>query len=75
MVGEVEVADMHFKVVIDKAACCGYGVCADICPEIYKLDDNGIVFVDDPLVPPRLADVAREAAEACPQGALAIKAI
>ena len=30
------------KVVIDKAACCGYGVCAEICPQVYKLDDNGM---------------------------------
>ena len=33
------------KVVIDKAACCGYGVCAEICPQVYKLDDKGIVYV------------------------------
>ena len=35
------------KVVINKPACCGYGVCAEICPEVYKLDENGIVYVDD----------------------------
>ena len=31
------------KVVIDKPACCGYGICAEICPDVYKLDENGIV--------------------------------
>lgn len=62
----------QLKVVIDKAACCGYGVCADICPEVYKLDANGIVYVDDPIVPEGLEEQAREGAGACPQSALAV---
>ncbi|WP_062343207.1 ferredoxin [Novosphingobium sp. CCH12-A3] len=62
----------RLKVVIDKPACCGYGVCAEICPEVYKLDENGIVYVDDEIVPEGLEDRAREGAEACPQAALAV---
>ena len=63
------------KVVIDKAACCGYGVCAEICPQIYKLDAIGIVYVDDEIVPQGLEELAREGAEACPQSALAIEEV
>ncbi|WP_376715244.1 ferredoxin [Janibacter limosus] len=22
--------------------CCGYGICAEICPSVFKLDDRGI---------------------------------
>jgi len=62
----------RLKVVIDKPACCGYGVCADICPEVYKLDEHGIVYLDDEIVPEGLEDRAREAADACPQSALAV---
>ncbi|WP_417622411.1 ferredoxin [Parasphingorhabdus sp.] len=62
--------DAKFKVEINKPACCGYGVCAEICPEVYKLDENGMVYVDDPLVPAGLVETAREGAEACPQAAL-----
>ena len=62
----------RLKVVIDKPACCGYGICAEICPEVFKLDDNGIVFVDDEIVPEGLEEKAREGAEACPQSALAV---
>lgn len=65
----------RLKVVIDKAACCGYGVCAEICPEVYKLDSNGIVYVDDPVVPDGLEDLAREGCEACPQSALALEEV
>ncbi len=60
------------KVVINKPACCGYGVCAEICPDVYKLDENGIVYVDDEIVPEGMEDLAREGADACPQSALKV---
>ena len=63
----------RLRVVIDKAACCGYGICAEICPEVFKLDANGIVYVDDPLVPPGLEQKATEGANSCPQSALTVK--
>lgn len=63
----------QFKVVINKPACCGYGLCAEICPEVYKLDENGIVFVEDERVPAELEERAREGADACPQNALALQ--
>jgi len=69
-----EVSSSRLRVVIDKPACCGYGLCAEICPEVFKLDANGIVYVDDTLVPEGLEAKAREGAEACPQAALALVA-
>ncbi|MEY2944096.1 MAG: hypothetical protein RLY97_2110 [Pseudomonadota bacterium] len=62
------------KVTVNKPACCGYGVCADICPDVFKLDENGIVYVDDAIVPAGLEDLAREAADACPQSVIKIVA-
>ena len=62
----------RLKVVIHKAACCGYGICAEICPQVYKLDANGIVYVDEEIVPEGLEDSAREGADACPQAALEV---
>ena len=61
------------KVVVDKQACCAYGLCAEICPDVYKLDDNGIVFVENDIVPEGMEELAQEGADACPQ--LAIKVI
>ena len=63
-------AQGKLKVVINKPACCGYGVCAEICPDVYKLDENGIVYVEDEIVPDGLEDLAREGADACPQPAI-----
>ncbi|GLR68224.1 hypothetical protein GCM10010909_29050 [Acidocella aquatica] len=62
----------QLKVVINKPACSGYGLCAEICPEVYKLDKNGIVYVDDPIVPEGLEAKAREGADACPQAAIEV---
>jgi len=58
------------KVVVNKPACCGYGVCAEICAEVYLLDENGIVYVDNDIVPAGMEEQAREGAEACPQNAI-----
>lgn len=63
------------RAVADRGACCGYGVCAEICPEVFKLDDAGLVYLEEPIVPAELIERATEAAEACPQLALRIEAI
>jgi ferredoxin len=63
------------RAVADRGACCGYGVCAEICPEVFKLDDAGLVYLADEIVPPELLASAKEAAESCPQLALRIEAI
>lgn len=60
------------RIVINRSACCAYGICADICPEVYKLDENGIVYEYDEVVPAELEASAREGGLACPQGAVEI---
>ena len=62
------------KVIVDRSRCCGYGLCAAICPEVYKLDPDGIVFVDSELVPAGLEESAAEGAAACPAEALRVEA-
>jgi ferredoxin len=52
--------------------CCGYGICAEICPSVYKLDDQGFVFLEDPAVPAGDEDDAIEGAEACPENAIQV---
>lgn len=58
------------RIGVKRSACNGYGICAELCPEVFKLDQNGIVFIEDPLVPEELATSALEAVGACPQSAL-----
>jgi ferredoxin len=63
---------LKLRVIADRSACCGYGVCAELCPEIFKVDDIGIVTLLSEIVPEGLEVKAREGASACPQNALKV---
>jgi ferredoxin len=63
------------RVVADRSRCCGYGLCAQVCPQVYKLDADGLVYLDSDIVPVGLEEEAREGAAACPAEALAVQAI
>tara|TARA_Y100000994_G_scaffold182358_1_gene151149 strand:- start:170 stop:430 length:261 start_codon:yes stop_codon:yes gene_type:complete len=65
MSNEISSAKTH-RVEIDRTKCCGYGLCAALCPEVYKLDDDGIIFIESDLVSDDLLEAATEGAEACP---------
>jgi ferredoxin len=62
------------RVIVDRAACCGYGTCKEICPEIYQLE-GGLVVLTTDIVPPGLEEKAIEGAESCPQLAITIETI
>ena len=63
------------RVIVDRGRCCGYGLCAQVCPQVYKLDADGLVFLDSDRVPAGLEEEAREGAAACPAEAIAIEVI
>jgi ferredoxin len=65
----------RLKAIADRGACCGYGLCAEICPQVFKLDNNGFVTIAVEIIPADLEAQAREGAAACPQSALAIEEI
>ena len=55
---------------VDPIACDGRGLCAEILPELIRLDDWGYPILDDSAVPPELLGLARRAVDACPTLAL-----
>ena len=61
------------RVIADRSRCCGYGLCAQICPQIYHLDENGLVVLATDTVPEGLEEAAREGAAACPAEALVVE--
>ncbi len=60
------------RVTADRSRCCGYGLCAQMCPEIYTLDENGLVVLAMDTVPAGMEEAAREGAAACPAEAIVI---
>jgi ferredoxin len=57
------------KLDINRIACTGHGLCADLLPELIELDEWGYPIIHDG-VPADLAMHARRAVNACPALAL-----
>ncbi|WP_024822113.1 MULTISPECIES: ferredoxin [Aminobacterium] len=59
---------MH--VTLDRNECIGCGVCAQICPEVFSLDeDAGVAKV----MKPEGAECVRDAADSCPVGCISVE--
>lgn len=58
---------------LDRPSCCSYGVCKEICPELYDLDESGLVVMTRADIPAELEEKAIEGAEACPMAAIIVK--
>jgi ferredoxin len=55
------------KIRIDKAACVGNARCAAVAPELFPLDENGYIAIEESAVPPGKEEDARRGAAACPE--------
>ncbi|MFJ4940369.1 ferredoxin [Streptomyces pseudovenezuelae] len=55
---------------IDRIACTGHGLCAELLPELVDLDEWGYPVLAQAAVPTRLESHARRAVAACPVLAL-----
>ena len=62
------------ELVVDRIACDGYGMCAELLPELIELDDWGYPIVRAGGVPAALLEHARRAVAVCPVLALRLSA-
>jgi ferredoxin len=62
--------DRNTTLAVNRVACTGHGVCAELLPELIALDDWGYPVVPAGAVPPRLVRAARHAVTDCPALAL-----
>jgi ferredoxin len=58
---------------VNPITCEGHGLCAELLPELIRLDDWGYPIIDQPEVPPELEDLARRAVDAGPTLALLLE--
>ena len=61
-------------VAIDRIACDGHGLCAELLPELISLDDWGYPIVAPGPVPEQLVEHARRAVTFCPVLAFHLRA-
>ena len=53
--------------------CIGDGSCADICPEVFEMRDDGLAYVIANPVPADAEDKARQARGDCPTEAIVLE--
>ena len=61
------------RVTIDRAGCIGCGFCEGVCPEVFRLDDEGLSEVAGN--PADHAAAVQEAADGCPVSVISISQI
>lgn len=64
----------RFVVEIDRIACDGRGLCAELLPEMISLDDWGFPIISGDPVPDSLLPMAQLAVDQCPLLALRLRA-
>jgi ferredoxin len=58
---------------VNPIMCEGHGLCAELLPELIRLDDWGYPIIDEAPVTPELQGLARRAVDACPTLALLLE--
>ena len=61
------------KATIDRDGCIGCGLCADTCPQVFRMADDGNAEVCADPVPEDLIDSANEAMDSCPVSVITIE--
>lgn len=54
------------KATLDREGCISCGLCAEICPEVFRIADDGIAEVIEEDVPADFESKAVEAQDSCP---------
>ena len=59
--------------IVDRIRCDGYGMCAELLPELIELDDWGYPILNGRVLD-EMGDLARKAVAVCPALALRLRA-
>jgi len=60
------------KVHVERSTCEGYGNCVTACPDIFDLDDDGVVVLDAGAAESASLDDLRRAAYDCPTSSITV---
>jgi len=61
------------KAKLDRSGCISCGLCAQTCPEVFRIADDGVaeVFLED--IPESAEDSAVEAQNGCPVSVITVE--
>ena len=63
----------EFQLAVDRIKCDGHGLCAELIPELIRLDDWGYPIIAPGPTAEHLLPLAKRAVEDCPVLALALR--
>lgn len=63
----------QLELSIDRIKCDGRGLCAELLPELIRLDDWGYPIIAPGPIPEHLIPLAQRAVEDCPVLAIALR--
>jgi ferredoxin len=61
------------RAFVDKETCIGCGLCPDICPEVFHMEDDGLAASKDMELSGDVLESAKEAEEQCPVIAIKVQ--
>lgn len=61
------------KAYLDRDGCISCGLCPDICPEVFRMAEDGVAEVYNEDVPKEVEDKAIEAQESCPVSVITVE--
>ena len=61
------------KIRINKAGCVGHARCAAVAPDVYRLDDDGYIALEEIEVPEGQEKQAVRGARACPERIITVE--
>ncbi len=64
-----------YALAVDRIKCDGRGLCAELLPELIRLDDWGYPIIASGPIPKHLVPLAQRAVEDCPVLALALRRV
>ena len=64
---------MRARLRVNPIACEAHGLCAELLPELIRLDDWGYPIIEHSEVPSELEPLARRAVDVCPTLALLLE--
>lgn len=61
------------KAMIDRSGCIACGLCADTCPEVFHMADDGLAEAIEGDIPNDVEDKAVEARDNCPVSVISLE--
>lgn len=65
--------DFIMKATLDRSGCISCGLCAETCPEVFRMADDGVAeaYLED--VPAEVEDTAVQAQDGCPVSVITVE--